>query len=79
MKMNNGCEYCRNELNPYNSYYSIGVSIKYNSLFVYRNLGDGVSEILLEKDIKYCPFCGSEVQQPPVITLGDKADLWGKD
>ena len=73
------CKYCRNEVNPYNSYYKTGFVIRYNSLFVYRNIGGGMSEILLEKDIKYCPFCGSEVQNQPQITLGKKMDLWNKN
>lgn len=73
------CEYCRNEINPYNSYHKVGFVIRYNSLLVYHNTGNDISEVLLEKGIKYCPFCGSEVQQPPVVTLGDEADLWEDD
>ena len=72
------CEYCKNELNPYSSYYKVGFAIKGNSILVYKNVGNDVSEILLEKDIKYCPFCGDELPEPPQITLGDKVNLWNE-
>lgn len=72
------CEYCKNELNPYSSYYKVGFAIRDNSILVYKNVGNDISEILLEKDIKYCPFCGDGLPELPQITLGNKADLWNK-
>lgn len=72
------CEYCKNEINPYNSYYKVGFVIEDNSILIYKKLENDCSEILLERNIKYCPFCGDKLPKPPDIKLGERKDLWEK-
>ena len=53
-----GCDYCNGDVRLVDRSHSTSVSIRNGMLIVFNT---ETYEILLQKDINLCPFCGTEL------------------
>ena len=62
MKIKKSCEYCEGISNPYNAYTKCGLRIEDGVLFAYMRGDNHCANILVEREINYCPFCGAKIK-----------------
>ena len=72
-----GCSYCNGkESKEFEGFPELKMSISYNEVSTYYLLDNGTYNVLSSTTMLKCPFCGAELLNPPVITLGERRSLW---